>query len=146
MTMTLSGPMFEAADSGVWRSIHRKAGAHYNTFACKDDAGMDALREFFPSGTADEMSFVLFSTSGVHGTYGTIEDAEQEFIAGVDEDGEPAHPMVTFLVVQPRIVCTRYGNCRPRTADDFVFLKGLRESSWHGVQAIGKPETPTGDA
>ena len=129
--------MFEAAESGSWRSIHQKSGAHYNTYACKGEDGMAALREFFPDGQANEMNAVLFSTSGVHGTYGTIEEAALELETGVDEEGEPADPSVTFLVVQPRIVCLRYGNCRPRTADDIAFLKTLRATSRTALQSIG---------
>jgi hypothetical protein len=90
--------------------------------------GMAALRQLFPEGKADDLNFVLFSTSGVHGTYCTIEDCE----AGEASD-------VTFVVVQPRIVCIRYGNCHPASADDFAFLKQLRESSREVAAAIGQP-------
>jgi hypothetical protein len=87
--------------------------------------GMAALRELFPNGQADDLNFVLFSTSGVHGTYCTIEAAEDE---GLD---------VTFLVVQPRIVGLRYGVCEPKTPEDFAFLKQLRASSHAAVLSIG---------
>lgn len=137
-TMTLSGPMFEPSEHGHWWSIHKKNGAHYNTYTCRDDSGMAALREFFPNGTADAMNFVLFSTSGVHGTYTTIEDAEAAVGRGnKDEDGEEWTPSLTFLVVQPRIVCLRYGNCCPQSAEDFEFLKALRASSWQAALLIG---------
>lgn len=88
--------------------------------------GMAALRQMFPDGKADDLNFCLFSTSGVHGTYCTIEDAE----AGEVRD-------VTFVVVQPRIVGIRYGNCEPRTPEDFAFLKALRASSREAVATIG---------
>lgn len=91
--------------------------------------GMEALRQLFPDGEANELNAVLFSTSGVHGFYTTIEDVE----AG----GEEAPTDVTFLVVQPRIVCTRYGNCQPKTAEDFAFLKKLRASSAKALAGIG---------
>lgn len=135
------GPMFEGADNGPWRSIHRKAGAHYNTYACATpDNGMEALREFFPDGP-DSMNFVLFSTSGVHGTYATIEDAEGALArGGKDAEGDDWTPEVTFLVVQPRIVCLRYGTCRPTSVDDIVFLKQLRAASWKVVPMIGEGE------
>ena len=140
MTTFLSGPMFEQAQSGVWRSDHKKSGAHYNTYSCLDKDGMHALRQLFPKGLADEMNFVLFSTSGVHGMYTTIEEAEDELKEGTDEDGEPVQPSVTFLIMQPRIVCVRYGNCLPRTAEDFEFLKKLRHSSWAAVMKIGRSD------
>jgi hypothetical protein len=145
MTMRLSGPMFEAADSGPWKSLYGKDGAHYNCYgishANERAHGMAALREFFPDGKADSMNVCLFSTSGVHGTYTTIEEAEAAVARGdKDEDGEEFTPSVTFLVVQPRIVCTRHGNCYPRTADDFAFLKTLRQTSWDALAEIGKAE------
>ena len=95
--------------------------------------GMTALRELFPEGLADDLNFVLFSTSGVHGTYCLIEDVE----AGGDDSAKD----VTFVVIQPRIVCIRYGNCTPQTPDDFFFLKRLRESSQKAAASIGVPAT-----
>lgn len=140
-TVTLSGPMFEGAQCGPWKSSHNKSGAHYNIYGCRDENGMAALREFFPDAFANQMNFVLFSTSGVHGMYTTIEEAEATMLRGnKDEDGEEYEPSVTFLVVQPRIVCLRYGNCLPKTADDIAFLKRLRESSWSVVPSIGREE------
>jgi hypothetical protein len=89
--MALGGPMFEPADSGAFRSVHRKSGAHYNTY---EFSSMAALRDFFPTGTANTMNFVLFSTSGVHGTYTTIEEIEASLtkygtMAPKDEDEWP---------------------------------------------------------
>ena len=138
MTTTVSGPMFEPAKSAIWESMSGKSGAHYNNYGCLDKDGMAGLRQMFPSGIVDEMNFVLFSTSGVHGTYGTIEEAEEEWRRGVDEDCEPARPTVTFLIVHPRICCLRHGNCRPSSVEDFAFVKQLREQSWSVVQNIGK--------
>jgi hypothetical protein len=85
------------------------------------------LRGIFPDAKADEMNFCLFSTSGVHGSYTTIEQAEGE------PDGE-----VTVLVVHPRTVTLRYGNV-PVTAESAPYLKALRASSWAVVALIGAP-------
>lgn len=140
MTLTVGGPMFEPAESGPWKSTHKKQGAHYNHFECRDADGMAALRQFFPDGHANDKNFVLFSTSGVHGTYHLIEDAWADLTRGnKDEDGNDVTPHVTFLIVQPRICCLRYGNCQPQTAEDFVFLKALRESSRNAMREIGWP-------
>lgn len=137
----LSGPMFEPAKSDLWESTHRKSGAHYNTYGTRDANGMDALRQMFPDGEAGELNFCLFSTSGIHGMYTTIEEAEEDFNrGGKDSDGQETTPQVTFLIVHPRIVCLRYGNCNPLTADDFVFLKKLRKTSWAATAKIGAPE------
>lgn len=119
----LSGPMFESSAG----SVFHKEGAHYNIFAVKEEEAMDLLRRFFPKGEANDLNFVLFSTSGVHGSYTTIEEARRGKCA------------VTFVIVQPRLVCMRYGNVAPKTDDDWAFLKKLRASSWAAVQTIGAP-------
>lgn len=109
---------------------------HYSVFRKHPAAdGMECLRQMFPEGTADEMNFVLFSTSGVHGTYNTIEEAEMVLDGACDED--EAISEVTFLVVHPRIVTLRYGNCEPKNKDDIEFLKKLRDSSVAAVSGIG---------
>jgi hypothetical protein len=139
--------MFEPARTSNWESVHRKEGAHYNTFGVTRGAdAMAALREWFgENAEADEMNFVLFSTSGVHGSYATIEDAERWLNGERDEDdevesdGEDGCPDVTFLLVQPRIVCLRYGNCQPKNADDIRWLKKLRASSWKAARKVGAP-------
>lgn len=122
--MNVSGPMFEPKAHGFYSSIYGQEGAHYNIYRVSD--GMAALKDLFPEAKADEMNFVLFSTSGVHGTRTTIEEAEKE-------DFE-----ITFLIVQPRLCCLRYGNCKAETKEDFEFLKKLRKTSWEAVQLIGK--------
>jgi hypothetical protein len=140
MSTILSGPMFERAKSGPWKSVHNKDGGHYNNYGCRDEDGMAALREFFDDGNANEMNVCLFSTSGIHGTYTTIEEAEAEWKrGGKNEDGNEITPQVTFLIVQPRICTVRHGNCNPTTADDFEFLKKLRKSSLDALKKIGAP-------
>ena len=131
--MSLSGPMFEPANDGVFKSLYSKNGAHYNIFSVREENGMAALRSLFPDGEADEMNFCLFSTSGIHGMYTTIEEAA----AHLDKPSEDTSGAVTFLIVQPRIVCMRYGNCEPQNSDDISFLKKLRASSWKAATKIG---------
>jgi hypothetical protein len=139
--MTLSGPAVEPAQSPLAKSIFNKEGAHYNIFRFH---GIEALRKIFPDGEANDLNFVLFSTSGVHGHYMTIEDCEASLAKyGVREWQKNEHvpddycsPEITVLIVHPRLVCLRYGNVA-FTADDIPFLKKLRESSWKAVQNIG---------
>lgn len=134
MSAVLSGPMFEPADDGVFKSAFNKTGAHYNIFSVREENGMAALRQMFPEGKADNMNFALFSTSGVHGHYGTIESAQEH----LKNPTEESFGSVTFLIVQPRIVCLRYGNCEPQNELDIAFLKKLRASSWKASQSIGR--------
>ena len=102
--------------------------SHYSVEEVRSDRGMDLLRTYFPQAKADPLNFVLFSTSGVHGSYSTIEDVEsdQELSA------------VTFLVILPRMVRLICGNAIPETPDDFDFLKRLRASSWEIASKIGR--------
>lgn len=151
MSTTVSGPLFEPALHGHWISVHGKSGGHYNTFALgqsmRDNTvnveqafGMKALREFFPKGEANEYNVCLFSTSGVHGMYTTIEEVEKDLDkpdGWEDEEGNGKSDSVTFLIIQPRIVCLRYGNCYPKTKDDIKFLKKLRASSHEEFSKIG---------
>lgn len=115
-------------------SVFRKPGLHYNIFEVPDAEAMKRLRAWFPDAKANELNFVLFSTSGVHGSYATIEEAQTEVL---DDDDVRR---VTFLVCMPHVVCMHYGNVCHETYDDWKFLKKLRASSWKAVQAIGRQE------
>jgi hypothetical protein len=126
-----------------WRNLDktRPDSAHYSIMGLasgeRGEGAMDALRAMFPDGKADEMNAVLFSTSGVHGTYTTIEEVEAT-LKGEAEPDEQCHD-VTYLIVHPRIVALRYGNCQPETQDDIDFLKKLRATSRAAFAQIGWP-------
>lgn len=143
MTTILSGPMFEPATSTFWRSMHGKEGGHYNTFdLVHPDQGIAALRAFFPDGECNEYNLILFSTSGVHGSYRTIEEAEAELPRfGTIEDGEKItwHPEVTFCLIQPRICTIRCGNITVTSKADCDYLRQLRASSAVEFAKIGQP-------
>ena len=118
----------------MWKNTRhgRDDNPYYSVLGLAGD-GMEALRQLFPNGEADELNAVLFSTSGVHGTYCLIEEAEED-MRRAEQEGLSD---VTFCVIQPRIVCMRYGNAEPRTADDIAFLKKLRASSLRALATIG---------
>ena len=123
----------------IWRNIdkQRRDEAHYSIIELDGtETGMSALRGMFPNARANELNFVIFSTSGVHGTYQTIEEAEA-FLKGEDPEG---YSEVTFLVVHPRLVALRYGTCEPVNQDDIDFLKRLRESSFEAVSQYFQPQ------
>lgn len=106
---------------------------YYTTNKIETVDAMDTLRRWFPEGRANDLNFVIFSTSGVHGTRYTIEDAEER---------EGLVP-VTFLLICPRTVKTYWGNCIPQTAEDFDFLKRLRASSREVLAGFNQPPPPT---
>lgn len=81
----------------------------------------------------DDLNFVLFSTSGVHGSYRTLEDIEESFN---EESKEDLAWELTFVLVQPRLVSMTYGNVNVKK-DRIDFLKKLRQNSWDIVRTIG---------
>lgn len=98
---------------------------------------MADIREVFP--TPDDVSglnFMLFSTSGVHGHYLTIEEVESELAGNVDPDDGPYTPTLTVMILQPRVVRFGYGNIEVE-ASDIEYLKALRQKSWDAVAEIG---------
>lgn len=114
---------------------------------------MADLRAIFPTpSSVDYMNFVLFSTSGIHGSYTTIEDAERVLRDGrtpetegyFNEDDPDCLESyrLTVLVVQPRCVTMRFGDIDV-TLDDIDYLKELRQNSWIAASQIGAPRPGT---
>lgn len=153
--VVLSGPMFQPAENDCFEAgicehkfnrtkncFSPKAGGHYNHYHVKHEMAMVHLRRIFPKGIANELNFVLFSTSGVHGTYATIEDVERFLkIAPVERKEDDWCNDITFVIIQPRLCTLHYGNCEPENIEDIEFLKRLRESSWQAIKQIGRPQS-----
>lgn len=153
--MLVSGPMFEPPETETFSAQpclkcgEQKSGAHYNLFQIK--GGMSSLRAIFQDGVADELNLVAFSTSGVHGTYTTIEEIEHTISKygpnadfGNEEWPDDFHGYdLTVLIIHPRICCLRYGNIKVQSLEDVSFLKRLRESSVAAFAKIGRVEDGT---
>ena len=130
-------------DSASFHSIYGKVGAHYNIYQLH--GGVETLRHHFPDAEANPWNFVLFSTCGMHGTYTTIEDIERELTKSgdafaesvLDRDGH--RNRLTVLIVQPRLVCLRFGEVEITPAD-IPFLKKLRDSSYEACNRIGRAD------
>lgn len=101
----------------------------YETVKLDRACGVSVLRTLFRDGEANSMNFCLFSTSGTHGSYLTIEDVAASL--GTDEPEQ-----LTVLVIQPRVVRMLYGDIDVEPSD-IDFLKQLRESSKRAVAGIG---------
>lgn len=109
----------------------------YKTVLRLPGNGMQALREIFPAGQANDLNQVLFSTGGTHGSCDTIE--EIEFWQPDPDEPDTPRPTLTFVVIHPRLLHLKYGECSPQTADDFAFLQALRGSSGVELAKIGWP-------
>ncbi len=121
---------------------------HYKVISVQQGDGMNELREMFKDGEADDLNFCLFSTSGIHGSYNTLESVERCVMPQQDANAEEyGQTQLTFLIVQPRLVVLRYGNCEPMTTDDFSFLRKLRASTFRvfaeQLSALDQPRDAT---
>ncbi len=127
------------------KSLFNKDGAHYNIYEIYSDNGMNLLRRIFPDGIANDMNFVLFSTSGIHGSCVSLEDIESSLIKYGDKTyNDFADPpddfynsYLTILIIHPRLVCMKYGDIKI-SLQDIPYLKKLRETSIDAVQAINR--------
>jgi hypothetical protein len=104
----------------------RPGGAHYTIWRID---GMDDVREVFIDRTDYTLNWLFVGTSGVHGDYGTLDDAEEALARPEDDDN---HHAVTVLIVQPRLVRMCYGHV-PVTAEDVAFLRDCVRKTLAGV-------------
>jgi C4-type Zn-finger protein len=125
---------------------YQKDGAYYNIWSL--EGGTECLKNTFPTGEANSMNFALFSTSGVHGTYTTIEGIEHSlktygenpsFLQDEDEDYPDDYHRheLTVAIYHPRIIGVGFGVIDVRL-EDIPYLKKLRQSSWDAVMDIGR--------
>lgn len=123
-----------------------RAGGHYTTNAICGDA-MDIIRQLEPN----DINWIFLSTSGVHGTYCTLDDVEDrlwnlsdEELRKVDyaEDDEdwkrPTEDDITVLIVLPRMVTTMYGTAIIRTREDVALLRKRVEQTFKGIERLQK--------
>jgi hypothetical protein len=99
---------------------------------------MDDIRRVFPTlDDVNDLNFMLFSTSGVHGSYASIEDVEAELSGGGDPDDGP--PKLTVMILQPRCVTFGFGHISVE-AGDIDYLKGIRARSRNAMMSLCEPD------
>jgi len=133
--------------------VNISAPTHYGVFSIgKAIDGMAYLRRIFPDDEANYLNFVLFSTSGVHGSYITIEEIErgmlkygEDYVPDDDWPDDWNGRELTILLVQPRVVCLRYGNVLVESMDDINWLKRLRKSSFDAISEEDEQERRSHD-
>lgn len=88
---------------------------------------IDDVKAHFPDGKADARNWFVASTSGVHGTYDTLDDIEY------GKDGHfPTH--LTVLIIHPRTVVLKFGVIEVHQ-DDIAYLRGLIGSTLGAIAA-----------
>lgn len=99
--------------------------SHYTV---KDLESMEKIRAVFPEGKADSMNWLVLSTSGVHGSYTTLDELEAE-------RGDPNHgQLITALIIQPRL-CVLHAGEIVVEPDDVPYLRELVRSSLDAMRA-----------
>src|SRR6476619_1308052 len=99
----------------------------YNTLEIRS---MQEIYNIFPNGVANKLNWLFLSTSGVHGSYNTIEDAEY-ILRGEDTEEEPlpnGRTLITVLIVKPRECVLLWGEVQVNM-DDLNYLRKLVRST-----------------
>jgi hypothetical protein len=99
---------------------------------------MAELQEMFPTGEADGLNWCFLSTSGVHGSYATLDTIE----GPPEDDGYEWPYEITVLAVAPRMVRCRYGHIAI-TPEDVPWLRRLVSST---LEAVAKSQEGNTDA
>lgn len=105
---------------------------HYKNFSLdKHEQNINYLKKYFGEdcSNVDEMNLIMFSTSGVHGNYTTIEEIEYSIKNKLTEYDDDYCKYITILIIRPRIVSMIYGNIHVETLEDIKYLKKLRSTS-----------------
>lgn len=144
----VGGPLFGSPwDLRLVTPSHGKpAGSHYTCNGINGDA-MDIIRLLEPN----ELNWVFLSTSGVHGSYCSLDDIEFRLWDGTDaevredecavDDPEWTRDTtadITVLIVLPRIVATMFGNGVIRTREDVALLRRRVEQTFEGIANLQK--------
>lgn len=88
---------------------------------------LDHLKEIFKNG-ADELNWLVASTSGIHGGYTKLDDIEQTWeLDPEDEKSNGKH--ITLLVIQPRLCVLKYGEIQIHDKEDIKWLRGIISQS-----------------
>lgn len=85
----------------------------------------------FPDDKADEMNWLVLSTSGVHGSCATLDGLLEKW------DDQEYVNAITVLVIQPRLVVLRYGELE---LHDHEGVERLRRIVTSSVSAIIKSQ------
>ena len=112
-------------------------GAHYTIYGF---SSIDDLKRIFPEGKANDLNWFVASTSGVHGTYSTLDEIEKSIHTPVSEQKEDEYypTELTCLIIMPRLVCLTYGCIEITKQEEIDYLRTLISSS---LQEIVKTQS-----
>lgn len=89
------------------------------------------IKELFPPDdpdtSTDELNMLFLGTSGIHGWYGDLDDAEKQLqnVGKKDKWGVISKPSITVCLFHPRVCCIQYGNILIENQDDIDYLRKI---------------------
>ena len=109
--------------------LKHNESAHYSVYSLgeTEKERWETLRTTFENGP-NEMNLLIGSTSGIHGSYATLDDLENpnsEYRQEMEEEGFFINDEEAFtvLVIQPRLCSLMYGTIGIHSKEDFNWLR-----------------------
>lgn len=99
--------------------------SHYSVWKLET---LDDVKLIFPDGKANKINWLYASTSGVHGSYRTLDELEKEWDE-VDEESKEPYRDITVQILMPRMVRVIYGEITLEKKEDIAWLRSLIKSS-----------------
>ncbi|MFW9872431.1 MAG: hypothetical protein ACFFG0_04955, partial [Candidatus Thorarchaeota archaeon] len=99
---------------------------HYTLKEIKD---IEMVKAFFTHDEGNDLNWCFLSTSGVHGSYTTLDEMEQ-----LDYKGNYD---ITILIIQPRLCNLFYGNI-PISKEDVSYLRHLVSTTIEAIKESQK--------
>ena len=93
---------------------------------------MDIIRSVFGHELDYEMNWLILSTSGVHGTYTSLDNLESD-PSQWDEDG---YAMITAMIFQPRIIRVIFNGDLKITRDDIPYMREVCKKTLEGMNLV----------
>lgn len=104
-------------------------------YEVQEITSIQEVRQLFPNGFADELNWLLCSTSGIHGSYLTLD--ELEYIIRGEDPNNPPLPngkwYITILIIFPRRVTMLYGEIMIGL-EDIQYLRKLVRSTLENIE------------
>lgn len=112
---------------------------HYSIFALET---LDDVKRIFPDGKCNTLNWFYASTSGVHGSYRTLDDLEKEWDDVDEESGKPYRD-ITVQILMPRMVAVMYGSIEIENKEDIQWLRNLVQSSLEAIRESQQGNLPS---
>lgn len=115
-----------------------KSCGHYSIFALET---LDDVKRIFPDGKCNTLNWFYASTSGVHGSYRTLDDLEREW-DNVDEESGKPYRDITVQILMPRMVTVMYGSVEIKNKEGIQWLRNLVQSSLEAIRESQQGNLP----